>query len=551
LLNRSLHEFYVTSPIREGILCWYPFTPNAKVLDLSGGILTDLYKTKRLNVSESPDNDGYDYVVALDIQDFSEEVIKSMRANLNRHGRLLLAYENPFALHFWAGARLSQQDLPYDTLFNRATVRLPGRADLQIRLKNNGFNGQKWYYPLTDHWFTQEVYSESQLPDEYFGQRFFPYINSDIYLQFDERPLYREIIRGGAFEFMCGAYLVEARVCSDDEACAVDYAAVTASREPARRFATTVRNDGTVYKIPLHSEARASALSIVKNHEELSSLGLNIIETRMEGDSIVMPRLSLPTLWDYWADKLSRGIFDENEMFLHFDRIRKEIYKASVNGKCFWELVPANCFFDAEKDEMIFFDQEYYWNNVSPDVAVARAIWALRYSPAFQAEPRSEKWFDVLFERYGLSERKEELNALADVRTLSEVFGAGEQSLKSTTDWSVRIIEKKSLDFNKNKELEQVIDALFRLKIQKPVIYGYGKRGQELKTFLEEYIYQDILVLDRKFEDYKTLDDIPENVFYDAVIVSVLQDGKEIADKLRRETNVPVYLLEELTTAVP
>jgi len=536
--------------MREGILCWYPFTPNAKVLDLSNGILSDLLKTKGLNVSESSDNYGYDYIIALDIQDFSEEALKSMRVKLKPNGRLLLAYENPYALRFWAGSRLSEKDHPYSTLFNRATLQLPGKAELTIRLKNVGFNGQKWYYPLTDHWFTQEVYSENLLPNEYFGQRFFPYIKSDIYLQFDERPLYREIIRGGAFEFMCGAYLVEARLCSDDEACAVDYAAVTASREPAQRFATTVRNDGMVYKTPLYPDANATALNLVKNHEELSSLGLNIIETKMAGGSIVMPRVSLPTLWDYWTDKLSRGIFDENEMFLHFDRIRKEIYKASTNGKCFWELVPANCFFDAEKDEMIFFDQEHYWDNVSPDIAVARAIWALRYSPAFQIEPRSKKWFDMLFERYGLSERKEELNALADVKTLSEVFGVEELMLKSITDRTVSIIEKRSLKltakFNNNNRLERVMDTLLRLKIQKPIIYGYGKRGQELKTFLEDYIYQDIMVLDRKFEDCKTLDDIPENVFYDAVIVSVLQDGKEIADKLSCKTDVPIYLLEEL-----
>ena len=486
----------------------------------------------------------------MDIQDFSEEAIKSMRSKLTPHGRLLLAYENPYALRFWAGSRLSEKDHPYTTLFNRATVQLPSKAELKIRLKNAGFSDQKWYYPLTDHWFAQEVYSENLLPNEYFGQRFFPYIKSDIYLQFDERPLYREVIRGGAFEFMCGAYLVEARVCPDDEACVVDYAAVTASREPARRFATTVRNDGTVYKAPLHLDAKATALSLAKNHKELSDLGLNIIETKMTGDSIVMPRINLPTLWDYWVDKLSRGIFDENEMFSHFDRIKKEIYKASANGKCFWEIVPANCFYDAENDEMIFFDQEHYWDNVSPDVAVVRAIWALRYSPAFQVEPRSGKWFDMLFERYGLSESKEKLNALADVKTLSEVFGAEEQILKSMTDWIARIIETKSLKlnakFNNNNRLERVMDALFILKIQKPVIYGYGKRGQELKTFLEDYVYQDIVVLDHKFEDCKTLGDIPQNVFYDAVIVSILQDGKEIADKLSCKTDVPVYLLEEL-----
>ncbi|CQR58603.1 hypothetical protein PRIO_6256 [Paenibacillus riograndensis SBR5] len=68
----------------------------------------------------------------------------------------------------------------------------------------------------------------------------------------------------------------------------------------------------------------------------------------------------MPTFWDCWAEKLSDGTFDVNEMVSQFDRIRETIIKAAKTSKCFWELVPANCFYNKENDELIFIDQEYF-----------------------------------------------------------------------------------------------------------------------------------------------------------------------------------------------
>ena len=423
--SNTLQEFYCSSPMREGVLCWYPFTPSASALDLTGGILKGLLENHCALVINSEAAAGHqvDYIVVIDPEDFSVEALKALRTNLNPCGRLLLAYENPFALRFWAGKKSPDTGLAYDTLFGRGNSALPSKAELKTRLCLAGFEGQKWYYPLTDHWFTMEVYSENYLPNEYLNQRFVPYIADDEFLQFDERNLYREVIRGGAFEFMCGAYLVEARVGVEVQPCPVDYAAVTAYREPAKRFATTIRNDGTVYKTPLLPEGLESVRRIHQNHEELARLGLDVVPMRIEGGSLVMPRLAFPTLWDYWVTKLSCGVFDEQEAFRHFDRLRDSIMKASASGKCYWELVPANCFFDEENDRIIFFDQEYYWENASPDIALTRAIKSFDYSVAFRNEPRSKEWIELLKERYGLSGKWNEMVKSAGPETFREVFG--------------------------------------------------------------------------------------------------------------------------------
>ncbi len=444
-LRDVLQNVDFASSMREGVLCWYPFSSGASALDLSGGALHNVLN-HRCELVGNPENAGvasYDYIVVIDPVDFSADALRVFRDRLNPRGRLLLAYENPFALRFWAGKKSPSTGQMYDTLFGRGDAPLPSKAELRNRLDIAGFGGQKWYYPLTDHWLAMEVYSENFLPNEYLNQRFSPYIADDGCLQFDERGLYREVIRGGAFEFLCGAYLVEARVCGGDAPCPVDYAAVTAYREPAKRFATTVRNDGLVHKIPLHPDGAASVRRIHGNHEELARLGVDVVPTRIEGDSLVMPRLKLPTLWDYWARRHSRGVFDENEVIRHLDRIRDAIYGASANGNCYWELVPANCFYDEESDRLIFFDQEYCWENASPDIALARAILSFDFSPAFRNEPRFGEMPEFFKKRYGLSKKWDILVKLAGSKTFNEVFGREYREYQAMSDRAARAVKKR------------------------------------------------------------------------------------------------------------
>ena len=551
MLPEKLREFYNTSPMREGVLCWYPFRKDAYVLDISHGALTEMLNDRcgRVATEDTGAIEQFDYIVALDPTDFCTDALKKLHDRLNANGRLLLAYENPYALRYWAGKRAPNTRRSYDTLFGRGETPLPSKAELQVRLNLAGFGGQKWYYPLTDHWFTTELYSEALTPNEHLNQRFIPYISEDGFIQFDERSLYREVIRGGAFEFMCGAYLVEARVHVADAPCPVDYAAITAYREPAKRFATVVRNDGTVHKTPLHPDGLENILKIHQNHEDLTSLGVDVVKTRIEYGSLIMPRLSLPTLWDYWAAKLTYGTLDEVEMFSHFDRIYEAIQRASVKGKCYWELVPANCFYDEQSGRITFFDQEYCWDNTLPDIAVVRAIKSIDYSPVFQKQPRSGEWTKLLKNRYGLSANWERLVEVVDSEATAEVFGREIVAFHNRSNDAAAIINRRSTrteaEASRYERFCPVVSRLQELGIKNHVVYGCGTRGKTLGNVFYDNGLKGTIFIDQKSEEYKTLDDLPAGTGYDAVIVSILH-GEEIACELRGKTQVPVYTLREL-----
>ncbi|NMI06923.1 hypothetical protein HF638_23315 [Paenibacillus sp. SZ31] len=511
MLSSTLRQYYENSPWKDSVFCWYPF------------------------------ENGVTYEIVTDPKDLSVEALVMYKQKLDLHGRLLLVYENPFALRYWAGKRATNTGVPYDTLFGRGDKPLPSKAELQTRLKLAGFEGQKWFYPLTDQYFTREVYSENYLPDEFLNQRFVPYVRDDISLQFDERPLYREVIRGGAFEFMCGAYFVEARVCKDDEPCAVDYAAVTVYREPAKRFATTVRGDGTVHKTPLHPDGKASMLRTLCNHDELMGLGVNVIKMKIENGSLIMPRLNLPTLWDYWAKKLSDGTFDFQEMIAQFDRIQEAITKAAETGKCFWELVPANCFYDERNDEMIFIDQEYYWEDVSPEVALTRALLSLVYSPAFSADVRRDTWLEILKKRYGISDRFNLLSHQASFQTYTEVFGNETLPLELETEQSMKRIER----VRRYNRFLPVITKLDDMGIKRSAIYGFGKRGMALKQVFDD---NGIVVTNILDKNLNNIEDIGKNLALsnsEILIVSLLE-GEAIKKDLLEELTIPIYTLGEL-----
>ena len=441
-ISEQLRDFYRTTPMREGVVCWYPFKHESTILDYSNGILTDFYERRGLHLKNK--NEQYvDYIVMLDPVDYTVDMLRRLKHKLLPKGRLLIAYENPFALRFWAGAAAPGTGRPYDTLLDKDIPVLPSKSELAFRLDKAGFNKQKWYYFPSDHWFAREVYSDDLLPNEYLNQRFTHYLISDGSLCFDERSVYREVIRGNAFTFMCGAFLVEACVNAKDKSCEVDYAAITSYRAPSKRYATVVKNDNTVHKIPLTAEGKQNIHKIHDNHKDLTSLGLNVLKTRIENDVLIMPRINLPTLWDYWAHKLSRDELDENILFRQYDSIVQSIKKSSVKGKAYWELVPANCFYDETKDELLFFDQEFYWKNASLDIAIARALFALTAPPVFRGHPKSQMWLERLLKRYGLSDKWEELYNICRRIIHDEVFGNDDKPLHVETAKILKQVRKR------------------------------------------------------------------------------------------------------------
>lgn len=561
----QLCNLYKISPMREGILNWYPFEADASVLEQTQGALTPLLKSKCKAVEtfegvyRGPQK--FDYVVAIDVGEITTERLKQYHSYLNPHGRLLLVFENPYGLQYFAGKRNQRTDLPFQFWHGES------KAEVSNRLEQGGFQGQKWYYPFSGHYFTREVYSENYLPNSFFNHRGYEYIEDDYTKEFDERKLWKEVVRGGAFEFLCNSYLVEARAGKSDKPCIVDFAAITAYREKDKAFVTTVCSDGTAQKKALYPQGRSRLRRMAENHEDMNRLGVKTLSLQYKDATATMKRLDLPTLWDYWTEKLIAGKLDEDILFSHFDRLRHAITLSAKNGRCYWEMVPANCFYDSANDDMIFFDQEYYWEDIDPDMTLVRAIFALRYSSEFQREHKTEQWIEALKERYGLTDKWDSLVELADAKTREFVFCGTYTEQLDRTVWRAKMradereearrqeyiserISQRMAERARYQKMCAAVVMMQALGIRRPAIYGYGLRGKMLRYVLESVDMDVICIIDRGMPVVcgvpllGSADDIAMDI--DGLIVTPAKEANEIAAQLKNKLTCPVITLEEL-----
>ena len=558
IISRQLQNFYNVSSMREGIINWYPFESKSTVLESSNAALTRLLLEKCAHVtsfdSEYDGKGKFDYIVCIDPGEITRELLSKYRSYLNANGRLLMAFENPYGLQYVAGKRNPRTGFPFQFWFGES------KAEAKIRLKKAGFFGQKWYYPFPNHYFTREVYSENYLPNAFLNHRGSEYIEieDDYPKQFDEHKLWKEIIRGGAFAFLCNSYLVEARAYKEDEPCNVDFAAITAYREREKAFITTVNSDGSARKHAVFPEGLICLNTIAENHRDLKRLGVNVLPMKIDGDCLTMERLNMPTLWDYWTRKLMRDELDEGLLLDHFDRIRDSIYASAREGRCYWEMVPANCFYDIENDNLIFFDQEYYWENIDPDMALVRAIYALKYSAEFQNDPKTQGWINALKDRYHLSEKWDSLTELADRKTREFVFN--DVHTKPLDSVVARIkIRKREHASERNAEHARyekmciAANSLQSMGIQQVAIYGYGLRGKMLRCVLEMVDMEPVFIIDKKLPFlcgiplFDSIEKISAENTPDVIVVTPVKGASEIAAELRKKVKCHVMTIAELT----
>ena len=556
IISRQLQNFYNVSPMREGIINWYPFESKSTVLESSSGALTQLLRKKCANVtsldSEYDGKDKFDYIVCIDPGEITRDLLSKYRSYLNSNGRLLMAFENPNGLQYFAGKRNPRTGFPFQFWFGES------KTETEIRLKKAGFFGQKWYYPFTNHYFTREVYSENYLPNDFLNHRGFQYIEDDYTKEFDERRLWKEVIRGGAFAFLCNSYLVEARACKDDEPCDVDFAAITAYREREKAFITTVNSDGTARKHAVFRAGLNRLNVIAENHSDLKRLGVNVLPMKIEGDCLTMERLNMPTLWDYWTRKLMSDELDETLLFDHFDRIRDSIYVSAKEGRCYWEMVPANCFYDIENDNLIFFDQEYYWENVDPDMALVRAIYALKYSAEFQKYPKTQGWINALKDRYHLTEKWDFLAELADKKTREFVFNEAhtkplDRVVERTIIREREHASERNAEHARYEKMCIAANSLQSMGIQHVAIYGYGLRGKMLRYVLEVVDMEPVFIIDKQLPFlcgiplFDSIEKISAQNTPDVIVVTPVKGASEIAEALRKKVKYHVMTIEALT----
>jgi 2-polyprenyl-3-methyl-5-hydroxy-6-metoxy-1,4-benzoquinol methylase len=473
--NYNWSSYCHLTNIRQNILNWYPFKADASLLEIGCGMgaLTGMFcdkvsevtavemSKKRAtatllrcreksnleiivgNLNDIEFEKKFDYITLIGVLEYQGsytstdnpygDFLKKIRGLLKPDGKLLVAIENQYGLKYWCGAREDHTGLPFEgmnqyTLSNRK-VRTFSKAALDNLLKESGFSKTFFYYPLPDYKLPTSVYSQDCLPNESnIAEMDYYYVPDNRTLLADEKAISNDIIQNNVFEFFANSFLVECTC--EGTVGEVTYAVLNGFRYPEYQIGTKFTHDGKVVKESICGDKVASHLNtILENEKELSSRGLQVLESRRAEKALETDFCSLPLLETvlieacrkndkakayelldtFYADilKSSDEVSWEKNILYSLDKNispSKEKY-GSILATGYIDMALRNAFYD--NGRLIWFDQEWKLENV-PAKAILFYALVLFYNEYKDAD--SFLPYNEVLEKYGLLAGREDFN---------------------------------------------------------------------------------------------------------------------------------------------
>lgn len=225
--NPNPDYLYALSDIRENLLEWYAFEPDASLLQVGSdyGALTGLYsrRVSHVTVLDSNQNnlsfnrlryqdrnniryvngdfssiheETFDYVVLVgSLEDPVKEQIEKAKALLKPGGKLILSVCNRLGLKYQAGAAPDK-------------IRLSRTELMELLCGTNRTEGKAVvYYPMPDYKLPVTLYSDFYLPSK--GDLTHAILAYDYpkYLRFDLGKMFDEVCEGKQFETFANSFL--------------------------------------------------------------------------------------------------------------------------------------------------------------------------------------------------------------------------------------------------------------------------------------------------------------------------------------------------------
>lgn len=417
--------FYYLSQIRNNLLSWYEFAPEADVLEIGAGFgavtsvlcekcrsvtavelsrrraegLYERYKDKKnLDIFVGNFNDmqfdkQFDYITLIGVLEYAcsftsaplpfEAFLEKIRGLLKPGGKLLIAIENRFGLKYWCGAAEDHTGQPFDGVSgyeNVDFVKTFSRADLKLLLARSGFSYTDFYYPYPDYKLPQVVYSDRFLPQPCDAAKVREFYLEAKLFTAQERKIIQDIAANDVFPFFSNSFFVEAAVEAPKEQRKLCAAFFGYDRKEEYRIGTAIYSDGTVLKYPVSPKAQVHIDNVHNNYLRLLTSGIRILDENLRQCGIVSRFIEKPTLKQVLYELVQKG--DTKTFFVWVDRFFENILSSghalsgsgidTVLEQGYPDMIFSNCFVDGE--ELLFFDQEWAAETVTAGYVLSRAL---------------------------------------------------------------------------------------------------------------------------------------------------------------------------------
>ncbi|WP_242832963.1 adenylyltransferase/cytidyltransferase family protein [Butyrivibrio sp. LC3010] len=508
--------------IREGVLRWYDFYPNSRVL----------YVPDQLDNADSK----YDYIILseqFEKKNNLDALFERIKKCMDDSSILLIKMNNRFGIRYFCGDRDPYTNRSFDGIENYkrayASVddifsgRMYSCAEMREMLKKAGIRFSRFYSIINDLNNPRMIYREDYLPNEDLCGRVFPEYNYPQAIFLEEESLYNSLVQNGMFHEMANSYLVECSLREDNPRLS-DVVHVTASLERSREDAlfTIIHKNNckmTVEKRPAYKEGTKRISELVDNTGDLEKNGVPVVKLSQIDDSCIMKYIEDP-IGQVYLEKLLKE--DIDSFLVAMDHFRDEIIGSSehVNVKKaekwnldipsermgvvlkrgYVDLVPLNSFF--RSGEFVFFDQEYMEEDYPANAIITRMISSFW---GWNAELHKLLSPDVMYERYGLLQDKQKWLSM-EWRFLQRVWGEnslGEYHRNRRRDTNVVFSNRQRMNYSADDYNRLFVDIFRNADTRKLIVFGTGRYAERFYD-LYHYDYPVYAVIDNNNEKWGT-----------------------------------------------
>lgn len=430
------------------------------------------------NIDEIKLDEKFDYVILIGVFEYApklcinstnsyNELLQISKKYLKEDGIILLAMDNALSVENICGNKNEVCNSIYESLYEvgkNNKIKLFTKNEIEKVLQKNGFDKFKFYYPLPNYKLPNVIYSENQLPSKNSTKALYSSIyNEASVVVINEQLLINKLINNNLFENFANSFFIEI---VNSSVCDINFVSFNNIRKEKYKLKLKIDSNNVV-KEPILDESKNHIKDIKENIKELKEYGIKIIDNIVD-EKIVSPYMIYDKLDDILIKHIIKEEFKEfydaldswyleikNKMLLNLNNRKikgKDVFqyfdveiskekkqKLNFIKDGYIDLVFENVFINNDR-EFIFFDQEWYLNNIPFELIVYRAINNFYiFNPQVEIKVRKMD----LFERYGIKEYHEELEKLEKV-------------------FQSKIIDFKKIDFyiNMNRHKRDIMQLL-------------------------------------------------------------------------------------------
>lgn len=539
----------IEKELPKALVGWYPFESKTQALLITDGsdeyeVMFDILGERGLKVYKFDTEEvhecanEFDYIVltgALEKCKQPSLFLKKLKSLLTIQGKLLIATNNRLGIRYFCGDKDDYTGHVLDGIDNYAKVnakrmeeihgREYSKAELRDMLLHAGFKWQKFYSVMPSLVRPQVLISEDYVPNEALDVRIFPQYNCPRTVFLEEERLYEDLLKNDMFHSMANGFLIECSL--SGQLTDADQITVSGDRGHEDALATIIKNGRSVSKKAIYREGQKKIMELLENNRYLSAHNVPMIDARLEKDSFVMPYVKGEIATQYFRRLLRE---DKNKFIAELEGFRNIVLQSSevvaydeVNWQQFepgWEkrksddpnidkwsnlafgsseeqadigvilrrgyidLVSLNCFHT--EDGFVFFDQEFYFNNLPMNVIFMRTI-DLIYRDCADLEfilPRDE-----VLKYFHLWEHQEVWNKYAAlfIKRLRNEEALASYHRRHRRDWRTMVSNRHRMDYTQ-EEYERLFTNIFKnIEGKRIYLFGSGKFAEQFVSQFGEY----------------------------------------------------------------